>query len=172
MKVVHSWLKDYLGEALPEAAQLEDVLNFHAFEVDGLEEVDGESVIDVDVLPNRSSDCLCHRGVARELSSILNVPMVNDPLAEKPALVITDKISVSIENTEACPRFTAALITGVTVGDSPVLLQKRLKALGVRSINNIVDATNYVMYAVGQPLHAYDADLFKQVDAFKKRRSV
>lgn len=164
MKIVHSWLKDYLGDALPTPAQVEELLTFHSFEIDGVEEVEGEAVIDVDVLPNRSSDCLCHRGVARELASLLNVSLVNDPLATMPELATTEKISINIENVEACPRFSASLITGIEVKDSPLWLQKRLKALGVRSINNIVDATNYVMYALGEPMHAYDADLFAQVE--------
>ncbi len=164
MKVVHSWLKDYLGDALPTPEKVEELLIFHSFEVDGVEEVEGETVIDIDVLPNRSSDCLCHRGVARELASLLGVELAHDPLKDKSELTTTDKVTVTIENPESCPRFSAALITDITVGDSPEWLQKRLKALGVRSINNIVDATNYVMYALGEPMHAYDADLFKQVD--------
>jgi phenylalanyl-tRNA synthetase beta chain len=164
MKIVHSWLKDYLGEALPSVETVEELLTFHSFEVDGVEEVEGETVIDISVLPNRASDCLCHRGMARELSSLIGVPLENDPLLEKPDLVTTDKVSITIESAEACPRFSAALITDITVGESPAWLQTRLRALGVRSINNIVDATNYVMYALGEPMHAYDADLFKQVE--------
>jgi phenylalanyl-tRNA synthetase beta chain len=164
MKIVHSWLKDYLGEALPPVETVEELLTFHSFEVDGVEEVEGEAVIDISVLPNRASDCLCHRGMAREISSLIGVPLENDPLLEKPDLATTDKVSITIESAEACPRFSAALITDITVGESPAWLQTRLRALGVRSINNIVDATNYVMYALGQPMHAYDADLFKQVE--------
>ncbi len=164
MKIVHSWLKDYLGEALPPVAAVEELLTFHSFEVDGVEEVEGEAVIDISVLPNRASDCLCHRGMARELASLIGVPLENDPLSEKLDLATTDKVSITIESAEACPRFSAALITGITVGESPTWLQTRLRALGVRSINNIVDATNYVMYAIGEPMHAYDADLFKQVE--------
>jgi len=164
MKIVHSWLKDYLGDNLPPPEKVEELLTFHSFEVDGVEEVEGETVIDVDVLPNRSSDCLCHRGIARELATLLCVELAHDPFKDKPELTGTDKVTVTIENPQACPRFSAALITDITVVDSPAWLQKRLKALGVRSINNIVDATNYVMYALGEPMHAYDADLFKQVD--------
>lgn len=164
MKVVHSWLKDYLSDSLPTPEKVEELLTFHSFEIDGVEDVEGETVIDVSVLPNRASDSLCHRGIARELASLLAVPLAYDPLAEKPELASTDKISIDIQDEVACPRFTAALITGIEVKESPKWLKKRLKALGVRSINNIVDATNYVMYALGEPLHAYDADLFPQID--------
>ena len=129
-----------------------------------MEEVEGEMVIDIDVLPNRSSDCLCHRGIARELASLLGTELTHDPLRQKVDLATTDRIVVTIKNPEACPRFSAALLTGVTVGESPAWLKTRLNALGVRSINNIVDATNYVMYALGEPIHAYDADLFAQVE--------
>jgi phenylalanyl-tRNA synthetase beta chain len=164
MKIVHSWLKDYLGDALPSAENVAELLTFHSFEIDGVEEVSGETVIEVDVLPNRSSDCLCHRGVARELASLLDVPLVHDPLTQAIDLPATDTITIDIKNPESCPRFSAALITGIEVTASPAWLQTRLQALGVRSINNIVDATNYVMYAIGEPTHAYDADLFTQTN--------
>ena len=164
MKVNYNWLKDYVGESLPESTEVERLLTEHAFEIDEIETVAGETVIDVDVLPNRSSDCLCHRGIARELAAILDTQLEHDPLQELPALVETDKISVHIADTNACPRFTASLVTGIEVLESPEWLKVRLESLGQRSINNIVDATNYVMYAIGQPLHAYDADLFPQVD--------
>ena len=164
MIVNYNWLKEYVGEALPAAAEVEALLTAYAFEIEVVTEVAGEIVIDVDVLPNRSSDCLCHRGIARELATILNVEMEKDVLATTPALSETDKISVNIADTSACPRFTASLITGIEVKESPDWLKTRLESLGQRSINNIIDATNYVMYAMGQPLHAYDADLFPQVD--------
>ncbi len=164
MIVNYNWLKEYVGEKLPEPSKVEELLTEHAFEIEGVEEVAGETVIDVDVLPNRSSDCLCHRGIARELATILDIQLEKDPLATEPQLAETDKISVNIADTEACPRFSASLVTGIKVGESPEWLKVRLESLGQRSINNIVDATNYVMYAVGQPLHAYDADLFPQVD--------
>ncbi len=164
MKVVHSWLKEYVGDSLPSPEKVEELLTFHSFEVDGVDEVAGETVIDVSVLPNRASDCLCHRGIARELASLLNTQLTLDPLQQTVELAVTDKITITIENPTACPRFSAALITGIEVKESPEWLKKRLNALGVRSINNIVDATNYVMYAIGEPTHAYDADLFTQVD--------
>lgn len=164
MKVNYAWLKDYVGEALPDTGEVTRLLTDHAFEIDGIETVGSHAVIDVDVLPNRSSDCLCHRGIARELATILNIDLKYDPLAVTPNLTPTDKIQVTIADHKACPRFTAALITGIEVKESPGWLKERLESLGQRSINNIVDATNYVMYAIGQPLHAYDADLFPMVD--------
>lgn len=164
MKVLHSWLQDYIGEQTPTASEIEKILTFHAFEIESVEEVEGDMVIDVDVLPNRSSDCLCHRGIAREIATLLNIELVVDPLLEVPTLKETDSITIDIENKEACPRFTASHISGVKVGPSPEWLQKRLRTLGQRPINNIVDATNYVMLALGQPLHAYDATKFPKKD--------
>lgn len=164
MKVVHSWLKDYLGDALPEVSEVEELLTKHAFEIDGVEEVAGESVIDVDVLPNRSSDCLSHRGIARELASILDVSLASDPLTAAITIPEITDIKISVADEVACPRFTAVLMEGIEIKESPAWLKARLEALGQRSINNIVDATNYVMFALGQPMHAYDADKIPRVD--------
>lgn len=164
MLVSWEWLKEYLGETELTAEKAAELLGDHAFEVENIEEKEGDTVIDVDILPNRSSDCLGVRGVAREIASITGSSLQHDPLATDPELTETELIDVEIEDSTACPRFTASLITGVEIKESPEWLQKRLKAIGQRPINNIVDATNYVMFAIGQPLHAYDADLFPQVD--------
>lgn len=164
MLVSYNWLKDYLGDITQTPEELAELLTFHSFEIEEVTKVGEDTVIDVDVLPNRSSDCLCHRGIARELATILNIDLANDPLVEPMMCPMTDVIAVTIEDAKRCPRFTASLITGVEVKESPEWLKSRLEAIGQRSINNIVDATNYVMYAIGQPLHAYDADLFPQVD--------
>jgi phenylalanyl-tRNA synthetase beta chain len=164
MIVSHKWLAEYLGTNTPSPEKIEELFTFHAFEVEGQETVGADTAIDVKVLPNRGSDCLSHRGIARELATVMGVEMEHDPLAVEPTLTTTDEIAVHIADKEACPRFTAAIITGVTVGESPAWLKERLATLGQRSINNIVDATNYVMYAIGQPLHAYDADLFPKVE--------
>ena len=164
MKVSYDWLTEYLGESAPSAKEIEKLLTFHSFEIEELVEKDGDIVIDVDVLPNRSSDCLSHRGIAREIATITGQTLAKDPLREELSLVDNGTINVSIADREACPRFTASLITGIEVKESPEWLKKRLLAIGQRPINNIVDATNYVMFALGQPIHAYDADLFPQVD--------
>ncbi len=165
MKVTYDWLKEYVGDEMPSLEKLEELLTFHAFEVDGIEKVGGHDVIDVKVLPDRASDSLSHRGVAREIATLIGKPLVKDPFKGSAQLVpVTEKVRVSIENTEHCQRFAVALIANVTVKESPPWLQSRLEALGQRSINNVVDATNYVMLALGQPLHAYDAKTFEEHD--------
>ncbi len=161
MKVVHEWLKEYVGDSMPDVATCENLFTFHAFEVDGVEVVEGKDVLDIKVLPDRSSDCLSHRGIAHELAALMGTSLVHDPLREEITLTPSvDTIKVTIEDTQACRRFGAALMTGVTIAESPEWLKVRLHALGQRSINNVVDATNYVMLGLGQPLHAYDAAKF------------
>jgi len=118
--------------------------------------VDGVPVIDLEITSNRG-DCLGHIGIAREASvlqqSELRIPLpqlkTSDDLASK-LLVIENHFE------EACPRYIARLIRGVKIGPSPLWMQKRLIAIGVKPINNVVDATNYVMFECGQPLHAFD----------------
>ncbi len=165
MKVLYDWLQEYVGENIPPVSKLEELLTFHAFEIDGVEEVGNHTVLDVKILPDRSSDCLSHRGIAREISSIVGIPFTHDLLKKDASLTpTTKKIRITIDDEHACTRFGMARMNGVTIGDSPAWLKERLEALGQRSINNVVDATNYIMLALGQPLHAYDAEKFPHTD--------
>lgn len=163
MKVSVAWLQKYFAEPLPNTEELVDALTFHSSEV---EDVVGEGVaaeLDVKVLPDRAAYALSHRGVALELAAALNRPLSVDPLREAlPAYEPTDRIMVSIESPEKCSRYMAALVTGVKVGPSPDWLKAALESVGQRSINNVVDAMNYVMLNLGQPLHAFDADKLQQ----------
>jgi len=164
MLVSYNWLKDYLGADAPDVDTVSDLLGYHTFEIEGVEKKGDDTVIDIDVLPNRSSDCLSHRGIAREISTLTGKPLAVDPFTQVPSLAQTDQIIIDIQNGEVCPRFTASLFTDIEITQSPQWLKDRLEVLGQRPINNIVDATNYVMLGLGQPMHVYDADLFPQVD--------
>ncbi|MFZ5440209.1 MAG: phenylalanine--tRNA ligase subunit beta, partial [Myxococcota bacterium] len=120
----------------------------------GLDDV----IFEVNVTPNRS-DALSHLGIAREVATLLGVPLRRPEakLAES-ATEASSKIQIRIEDAERCWRYAARVIEGVKVKPSPQWMQDRLKACGVRAINNLVDVTNYVMLEYGQPLHAFDLD--------------
>jgi phenylalanyl-tRNA synthetase beta chain len=116
--------------------------------------------IELDVLPNRP-DLLGHVGVARELAAITGVALQHPPelasLPVSPAVTpAAPGVSITVENAADCPRYLGAIIRGVTVGPSPAWLKERLAAIGARSINNVVDATNYLLHGFGQPVHAFD----------------
>lgn len=159
MKVSYDWLQTYFNEKLPSPEELAELLTFHAFEIEGIEQVGKDHVIDIDVLPNRASDCLCHRGIAREIATLLNRKLKDDPLQQDVLSTPVSKLlRVEVLSPELCNRFSALVVGGVKVGPSPKWLVDRLQSIGQKSINNIVDVMNYVMFDIGQPLHAFDRD--------------
>ncbi len=121
--------------------------------------------LDVEVTANRP-DLLGHRGVARDLGAVYGVPVklpaIRNAPPEGPASrQVTGSgtvggVEVSVEDVEGCPRYMAAVIKGVTIGPSPTWLEARLRAIGARPINNVVDATNYILFELNQPMHAFD----------------
>ncbi len=156
MKISPAWLQTFFASPLPDSNALSEALTFHVAEV---EEITPD-YLEVKVLPDRAAYMLSHRGVAHELSAILELPLKQDPLREEvPEFPSTDRVTVSVENPEMCSRYMAALVEGVQIGPSPAWLKEALESVGQRSINNVVDATNYVMLTIGQPLHAFDAKL-------------
>jgi len=116
----------------------------------------GETVFDMDLTPNRP-DLLSMVGIAREVAALTGAP-VREPSVQYAARgkPIKGRVEVEIADPDLCPRYVAALIEGVKIGESPPWMQERLTAAGLRPINNVVDVTNYVMLELGQPLHAFD----------------
>lgn len=155
MKISLEWLAQYLpGPLSPEQAA--HALTHGGLPVEVIERVGDDTVIDVEVTSNRP-DCLCHVGVARELAALLGreVREVAPSAAESGQPTPT---SVRIDDAPLCPHYTARVLRGVRVRPSPPWMQRRLAAVGLRPINNVVDVTNYVMFEMGQPLHAFDHD--------------
>lgn len=163
MKISRNWLQTFFETPLPGVEKLENALTFHSSEVEDVVTLGNDSILDVNVLPDKSAWMLSHRGVAKEIATILNIPM-HDPLQSAPELFPkTEKLIVN-RHTEKCLRYAGAIVRNIKVGPSPDWLKERLTAIGQHSINNVVDATNYVMFHLGQPLHAFDASKLSQRD--------
>jgi len=137
--------------------------------------VKSDYVLEVDITPNRADAC-SHYGVARDLyayliqngkQATLKCPSVDAFAVENHDL----DIKVTVENSEACPRYAGITVKGVTVKESPEWLQNKLRLIGVRPINNVVDVTNYIVHAFGQPLHCFDADKIKGGEVIVKTLS-
>lgn len=120
-------------------------------------------IFEIGLTPNRS-DAASHIGVARDIVACLNIQnqnLLSLKLPDVSEFLIDNKdfiIDIEVRDTKACPRYSGITISGITVEDSPQWLQNRLNSIGIRPINNIVDITNFVLFELGQPLHAFDAD--------------
>jgi len=136
--------------------ELTDRLTLTGLNLEGVEKLDGDVAIDLEVTSNRP-DCLGHIGVAREIA-VLWERALKRPAAKPQAAgaEVESLTSVVVECPELCPRYTARVIRGVKIGPSPDWLVDRLKSVGIAAINNVVDVSNYVMMESGQPLHTFD----------------
>jgi phenylalanyl-tRNA synthetase beta chain len=155
MLVDLEWFREYIDIG-DDPKKLAHRLTMSGVEVEGIDTQDGETVLDVSVTPNRG-DCLSMVGLAREISAITGAAICY-PATSIEEVAASIPIWVELENKTDCPRYAARYITGVRVSPSSDLIRRRLEASGIRSINNIVDATNYVMLELGHPLHPFDAD--------------
>ena len=166
MKIPLEWLKDFIAiRILPE--QLADKLTMAGLEVKGIEQGPHGVVFEVEATPNRP-DWLSIVGVAREVATVMGGRLKmrtaefgirNVEWKRKSALRTPHSaFKIVIHDPKACPRYIGRVIEGVHVGSSPEEMVKRLVAMGTRSINNVVDITNYVLFELGQPLHAFDLD--------------
>ena len=163
MKVSYNWLKWYIPEA-PNADKLADIITYHLAEVENVEHRvfnnEKDWVFDINILPNRAHDLLSHQGVARELASLLNIKYVDPTPKYKIPESKPTELKIEIK-TDACKRYIGRIIKGVKIGSSPEWVVKHLESIGQRSINNIVDATNIVMFDCGEPTHVFDLDKIK-----------
>lgn len=160
MIVSWNWLKEYVLLDMP-VAELERRLMMAGLNHESTEEIGGDLAVDLEVTSNRP-DCLGHLGIAREVSVLFDHPL-RIPAAKptESTTKVIDLAKVSVECPQLCPRYIARAIRGVKVGPSPFWLSRRLNTLGIKSINNVVDITNYVLMECGQPLHAFDLGKLK-----------
>jgi len=117
-----------------------------------------DTVLEIAITPNRA-DALSHIGIARELSALFDIPLKYPDINLKESGKKSEELaSVEIKNPDNCPRYIGKVVSNVVIKESPNWLKNRLKSIGLRPINNVVDVTNYVLHEVGQPLHAFDLD--------------
>ena len=171
MKVTYNWLKDFVDIRLaPEA--LAEKLTMAGLEVKAIDKFEDDYVFEIEITSNRP-DWLSVVGIAREVAAITKAKVKRQkakvPLdcargkqerqnARARGKLEYRRISVNIKDKRACPLYSARVISDVRIGPSPEWLAKRLRAIGLRPINNVVDITNYVLLTTGQPLHAFDLD--------------
>ncbi len=157
MQISLEWLQEYV-EIKENAEKLKQDLTMTGLLVEGVTEVHGSSVFEIEVTSNRP-DCLSHIGIAREVSAIYKRPLRYPPVQE--ALTIAPEripYELVIEDPDLCPRYVGVVLDGIHMEPSPIWMQRRLEAAGMRPLNNIVDITNYVLLEMGHPLHAFDFD--------------
>jgi phenylalanyl-tRNA synthetase beta chain len=161
MKVVYNWLKEFV-DVTASPADLRARLSLAGVAVDSIEETAAGPVLDAEVTANRP-DCLGHLGIAREVAAIYRLPLKPlHPKLRESAEKVADATRVEIAAPDLCGRFTARVLRGVKVQPSPDWLRQGLEAIGEKSINNVVDVTNYVMFELGHPLHAFDFDKLQE----------
>jgi len=154
MKLSRDWISDYVDLSDIADADLERRFTEIGHAIESVEKHGDDTVFDLEITTNRV-DAMSHLGMARELAAALGRELRGAPRFEGETTT-EGSVRVRIEAPEMCARFSGFVIRGVTIKPSPERIQRRLEAVGLRPINNVVDATNYVMMALGHPLHAYD----------------
>lgn len=158
MKVPFNWLKEYI-EGIITLNEVASSLTMSGLEVSAIEEYNDDKVLDIEVTPNRS-DCLSIIGIAREIRAIFGLKL-KKPTTKIKEELRDDRFAISIANPELCFRYAGRIIRDLKVAPSPKWLKSRLEKAGIRSINNVVDVTNYVLLEYGHPLHAFDLDFIE-----------
>ena len=160
MLISYKWLQTYFDKPLPAPEKLADLFTFHFSEVESVKKVGDDSVFELKILTDRANYALSHFGVASEISAFTGLQRI--PRKEYQISNITNKkVQIKNEEPELCLYYGAVLFENIKIEKSSTEIQEFLEAVGSRAINNIVDATNYLMLSYGQPLHAFDADKIK-----------
>lgn len=154
MKASLKWLKEFVDFSI-SPREIADALTMAGLELEGIEEFEDDTILEVNVTPNRP-DCLSIRGIAREISAILGLSLKGPSISPTIFPEGRKHLTIEIKEPQLCKRYAGRIIRGVKVNPSPRWLSRRLELHGVRSLNNIVDVTNYVLLEIGQPLHAFD----------------
>lgn len=186
MKYLHSWIQEYIEESVPKGEDFVKVISTNAFEVEEYFEIENklaknesekkDYIYDLNVLPNRAHDALSHYYMAKEVAALFGFKMKENenhfsfgtPLRETQeksfsfSVNKTDSDFIKIADPKACTRFMGCKVNNILVKDSPDFIKYRLEAIGQKSINNIVDITNYIQFSYNKPMHAYDADLISE----------
>ena len=155
MKISYNWLQNYFEDKLPEPEEISEGIIFHSFEVDEIEKVGDDTILDIKILPDRAHDCLSHWGIAKEVSAIFDLK-----IKDKNYKIFEPKytdLKIEIQD-DKCLRYMGRVVRNIKVDASPAWLKEKLNAIGQKSINNIVDAANFVMFDLGQPIHCFDLD--------------
>ena len=157
MKVSLNWLTDYVDISM-SAGELAELIVSVGFGVEEIVQTETDVVLDLEITSNRP-DLLGHVGVARELAAAAGAKFRPPVIGQLPVHGnVADLTGVEVPDPQLCPRYTARVIRGAKVGPSPKWMVERLQAVGMRSINNVVDVTNYVLMEYSQPLHSFDLD--------------
>lgn len=159
MKYSYQWLQEHL-DSTPPPNFIDGVVRtvtIKSFEVEGVAAHEGDTVLEMKVLPDRAHDALSHRGMAREIAALFALPRKERVVTEVQSDATVAKVAVKIEDPKLCPRYIGVRVDGIHVDTSPEWLSAKIVAIGGRSINNVVDLTNFVLFDIGQPMHAFDA---------------
>lgn len=156
MLVSYRWLQTYFEKKLPAPEKLAEILTFSFAEIEGCEKKGGDTIFDTKVLPDRACYALSHRGIAYEIAAITGLPK-KEMQWPQPEITKVRPLNIRVEAPDLCPRYMARRIENITQKELS-WVKEHLEALGQRSINPVVDGANLVMFDMGQPLHAFDAD--------------
>ncbi len=157
MKISYNWLKEYVN-IKSNPAEVASALTMSGSEVDNIEDVDGDKVMELEITSNRPV-CLYMIGMAREAATVFNKDLkLPEIKVMEEGLDPSKNIECVIKNKKLCPKYTARIITSVEVSPVSKKIKKKLSALGIRTVNNIVDVTNFCLIEIGQPLHVFDLD--------------